>query len=217
MHHASSESSTARLPLSGTAPQNFPQILNLLVHVVQHLPHGIDFHFAALESFQRETNREVLGKLHDYGLIRFRIWRLRGQARECLLQHVLCAPGQLRHLLLEHSRRSHAALTCADATETRQRAQNRVNLFLARLTASAPAPSGASPAAECPRDAVGSSQARHDIGHLHASTATAGPEAPNRNRCAAGSTSADTHSSTHAPRAATVAKSDTGTRSAAGA
>src|SRR6266446_570867 len=193
------------------SPQNFPQILNLLVHVVQHLPHGIDFHFAALESFQRETNREVLGKLHDYGLIRFRIWRLRGQARECLLQQVLCAPGQLRHLLLERSRRSHAALTCADATETRQRAQNRVNLFLAWLTASAPTPSGAPPVA------AGSSQARHDIGHLHASTATAGPEAPNRNRRAAGSTSADTHSSIHAPRAATVTKSDTGPRSAAGA
>src|SRR6266849_9915845 len=197
--------------------ENLSQVLDFLVHAVEHLANGVDFHFAAFEALQRETDRQVFGELHDHRLVRLGVRRLRRHARERLLQHILCAPRQLRHLLLKRTRCSHSALPSADMPETRERAQNCVNLFLTRLAAPASASSGSTSTAKRPCDASGSRQARHHIGYLHTSTATAGPEAPNRSRHVAGSTSANTHCPAEAACAAAIARSNTRACAATGA
>src|SRR5437762_6991192 len=189
--------------------QNLPQTLNFLVHAVKHLAHGVDFHFAALEAFQREPDREVFSQLHNHGIVWLRTGRLCGQARERLLQHVLRAPRQLRHLFLEHACRSYSAVTCPHAPKTRQRAQNRIDLFLARLAAADPASSWPSSAAKRPR--ASSRPASHHIGHLDASIATAGPKAPDWRRRLAGSNSATPYTPSTAAWAAFKAGSNAGT------
>ena len=68
------------------SPQNLPQILDFLVHAIEHLADRIDFHFAALKAFQREPDRQVLGQLHDNGLIHLRVWRFGDQTRKSLPQ-----------------------------------------------------------------------------------------------------------------------------------
>src|SRR6266446_1005191 len=189
--------------------ENLPQVLDFLVHAVEHLAHSVDFHFAALEAFQREPNCQVFSKLHNYGVIRLGTRRLRGQACERLLHHVLRAARQLRHLLLEHTCRGHSTVTCPNAPETRQRAQNRVNFFLARLAATHTASAWPSAAAKRPWDA--SRQASHHIGHLYASIATAGPKAPDWHRRLAGPNCTDTRAITVAAWAAFEAGSNAGT------
>ena len=114
--------------------ENLSQVLDFLVHAVEHLAHGIDFDFTAFEPLQRETDRQVFGELHDHGLVRLGVRRLRRQARERLLQHVLRAARQLRHLLLEHTCRSHSTLPRADVPKTSQGAENCEDLIFARLT-----------------------------------------------------------------------------------
>ena len=76
--------------------ENLSQILDFLVHAVEHLANRIDFHFAAFEALQREANRQLFRQLHEHGLIRPGIRRLRRQGRERLLQCVLRAARQLR-------------------------------------------------------------------------------------------------------------------------
>src|SRR6266849_6252299 len=197
--------------------ENLSQVLDFLVHAVEHLANGVDFHFAAFEALQCETDRQVFGQLHDHRLVRLCVRRLRRQAGERLFQRVLRAARQLRHLLLKRTRRGHSTLPRADVPETRQRTQNCVNLFLTRLAAPASATSGSTSTAKRPRDAPGSRQARHHIGYLHASTATAGPEAPNRSRHVAGSTSANTHCPAEAACAVAIARSNTRACAATGA
>src|SRR6266481_9548730 len=190
--------------------ENLPQILDFLVHAVQHLPHGVHFHFAAFEALQRETNCQMLGQLHDHGLIRFRIRRLRRQACQRLFQCVLRAAGQFRHLLLECSGGGHSALTRPHAPETSQRPQNRIDLIFARLSSSASSASGATSAAKRPHTGS-SSQPSHYIGYRHTCRATSSPEV---GTCSSGpvrSASPNTHSSTGAACTAPVTNSTTGT------
>ena len=71
--------------------ENIPEILDLLIHAVEHLPNRVDFDFAAFESLKRETDGQVLCKLHEYRLIRFFARRLRRQSRQGLFQSILRA------------------------------------------------------------------------------------------------------------------------------
>ena len=48
------------------SPENLSQILDFLVHAVEHLANGVDFDFAAFKPLQRETDRQVFGELHDH-------------------------------------------------------------------------------------------------------------------------------------------------------
>ena len=75
----------------------------------------------------------MFSQLYDHRLVRLVVRRLRRQACECLLQRVLRAARQLRHLLLKHARRSHATLPRSDGPKTSQRAENSVDFFFARL------------------------------------------------------------------------------------
>ena len=45
--------------------QNLAQGVHLPAHVLHHLVHGIDLHFAFLESFQSEAYGHMLGRLHQ--------------------------------------------------------------------------------------------------------------------------------------------------------
>src|SRR6267142_1315812 len=113
--------------------ENLSQVLDFLVHAVEHLPNGVDFHFAAFEALQRETDRQVFGQLHDHRLVRLGVRSLRRQACESLFQRILRAARQLRHLLLECTCRGHATLPCGNVPKARQRAENPIDLFFARL------------------------------------------------------------------------------------
>jgi len=112
-------------------------------------------------------------------------------------------------LLLENACRGHSTVTCPNAPKTRQRAQNRVNLFLARLATANSTSSRPSSAAKRPW--ASSRQASHHIGHLDASIATARPKAPDRDGGLAGSNSAWAHTPALADRAAFKAASNAGT------
>ncbi len=71
--------------------KNLSQILDFLVHAVEHLANGVHFHFAAFEPLQREADGQVFGQLHDHRLVGLGVRRLRRQACECLFQRVLRA------------------------------------------------------------------------------------------------------------------------------
>src|SRR5229473_3520125 len=71
--------------------EDLSQILDFLVHAVEHLANGVHFHFAAFEPLQREADGQVFGQLHDHRLVRLGVRRLRRQACECLFQRVLRA------------------------------------------------------------------------------------------------------------------------------
>src|SRR6266568_7962363 len=139
MHHASSESRTARLALSGFAhlvfvrAENLSQTLDLLVHAVQHLPHRVDFDLASFETLQGKADGQEFRQLHEQGFVGPYIRRLRRQARKRLLQQVLSRARQLRHFFLEPARSGAAALSCPDAAKSRQRTQNSKNLILGGL------------------------------------------------------------------------------------
>ena len=99
--------------------ENLAQVFNLLVHAVEHLPDGVDFHFAALEALQSKADCQVLSKLHDHGLIGLRGRCLGRQAGQRLLQRVLRAARKLGHLLLKCSGSSDPALARSNLSETR--------------------------------------------------------------------------------------------------
>src|SRR5712692_2779285 len=188
--------------------ENLSQILDFLVHTVEHLPHCVDLDFAALEALQREADRQVLGQLHNHGFVRLGVRCLRRQARKGLFQCVLRAARQLSHLLLKRTcRRGHAALPGTHVSETRQGAQDRINLFLAGLAGLA-APASTSPrsttASECPRDSSGPRQTCYHVRYLHTSIATALPKAPNPGRHLASCASASAYSFAQAGRAASA-------------
>jgi hypothetical protein len=75
--------------------KNLAEILDLLIHAVEHLPDRVDFDFALFEALDGEANRQVLRQLNKDRLIRLRVRCLRGQSRERLLQRVLGAARQL--------------------------------------------------------------------------------------------------------------------------
>ena len=56
--------------------QDLAQRVHLTAHVLHHLVHGVDLHFALLESFEGEANCHVLGRFHQQ-------WRVIG-ALVCL-------------------------------------------------------------------------------------------------------------------------------------
>src|SRR5256885_1308043 len=52
--------------------ENFPEILDLLIHPVQHLPNGVYLNFTFFVTFQREANCEVFGQANEHRLVRHR-------------------------------------------------------------------------------------------------------------------------------------------------
>ena len=104
--------------------EDVAQVRDFLVHVVQHLPNGIDFHFSAFEALQRKANRQVLGELHQDGFVRLRVGRSRRQRGERLPQQVLGAARHLRHLLLKASwARAQSTFACSHPSEICKRSE----------------------------------------------------------------------------------------------
>ncbi len=60
--------------------ENFAEIIDLLIHAVEHLPHGVYFHFAAFKTFERKADRQMLGEFYQDGFIRLAFRRLRGES-----------------------------------------------------------------------------------------------------------------------------------------
>ena len=69
--------------------QNFAQIFNFLVHAVEHLTNGVNFHFAALEALQRKADGKVLRELNQHRLIGFGAGSFCRKFGERLLQNIL--------------------------------------------------------------------------------------------------------------------------------
>ena len=49
--------------------QDLTQGVHLAAHVLHHLVHRVDLHFAFLESFQSEADGHVLGRFHQQGSV----------------------------------------------------------------------------------------------------------------------------------------------------
>ena len=52
-------------------PQNLAQCVHLPAHVFEHLVHGVDLYFAALETLHGEADGHVLGRFHEQRRVRF--------------------------------------------------------------------------------------------------------------------------------------------------
>src|SRR5690348_7105672 len=106
--------------------KNLTKIFDLLVHAIEHLAHGIDFHFAALKSLESKLDRQMFGQLHEDGFVRFACRGLGCETSDGSPQILLGAARQFRHLFLEYSGGSRPALPGSHVSETRQGAQYRV-------------------------------------------------------------------------------------------
>jgi hypothetical protein len=99
--------------------KNFAEIFNFGVHAVEHLPHGVDFDFAAFKPLQRKANRQMLCQFHENGFVRLAFRSLRRESGDGSPQRVLRGPGQLGHLLLENTSCCSPALPRAYISKTR--------------------------------------------------------------------------------------------------
>src|SRR5262249_35556282 len=52
-------------------PKDFTELVDLLVHAVKQLAHGVDLHLAAFELLQREADSQVFGELHQDAFVQF--------------------------------------------------------------------------------------------------------------------------------------------------
>src|SRR5690348_3637130 len=110
--------------------KNLTKIFDLLVHAIEHLAHGIDFHFAALKSLQSKLDRKMFGQFDEDGFVRLACRGLGCETSDGSPQILLGAARQFRHFFLEYSGSSRSSLPGSDVSETRKRAQYRVYVVL---------------------------------------------------------------------------------------
>ena len=96
------------------------QAVEFLAHFVQNLADGVDFDVAALVAFHRESNRNVLGKFQQGGLVRRIRGRLRRQGRERLADGEARASRQSGKPRLERLRIQFLIGTFAGARDLRR-------------------------------------------------------------------------------------------------
>ena len=129
--------------------QNLSQAFDFLVHAVQHLTHGIYFHFPAFETLQRESNGEMLRQLHEHALIELVILALFGDARQRVSQHFLRVHRHLVDLLLEFHCGARWILSGLHPPQRGQRAQNAVDSFFSGLPDTKPRSSASATVSGC--------------------------------------------------------------------
>src|SRR5712691_11566137 len=108
--------------------QNLAQRVHLPAHVLHHLVHGVNFHFALGIPFQSEANCHVLSRLHQQRRVFFLLLSscLGRQASQQLLQVQPRVRIGLAHFFLESFRtNSWIALHLAETSEE----ANRLNHF----------------------------------------------------------------------------------------
>src|SRR5208283_4662681 len=119
--------------------QDLSQVLDLLVHAVQHLSHRIHFHFASLKSLHREAYGQVFRQFQQYRLVQFLVFSLLRDSRQCLPQRVLRPRRHLRNLRLKFHRRARRIFTRPQFSKCRQRLQDPEHFFIIRRSGSIPA------------------------------------------------------------------------------
>ena len=103
--------------------EDFSQSVEFRAHLVEHLPHGVHFHVAALVAFERESHGDVFRQLQQRRFVRGFRRRLRRQRRKRLAHRKSRASRQRRKPRLKCSwiqaifRRSFVRAICAAPAE----------------------------------------------------------------------------------------------------
>src|SRR6202007_1366331 len=114
--------------------QNLAEIVDLVVHAIEHHAHGIDFYFSAFKTLQSEADGQMLGKLDENGFVRLVAGSLCGRGCYGLFERLSVCPGELCHLVLESGGRGNSSLAFSDTPETGEGAEYPKNLVFGSLT-----------------------------------------------------------------------------------
>ena len=80
--------------------QHLAQRFHFMAHLVEQLAHSIHAHFAALESVEREANRQIFGKFDERGAVELGFRRAGHHSGERLAQGDLRVLRQMREFFL---------------------------------------------------------------------------------------------------------------------
>ena len=110
--------------------QNLAQTFNFGAHGVEHLAHRVNLDVAALITFKRESNRDVLGEAQERGLIRRVGRRLCGNSGKRLSERKSRALGKARDARLKSHRGRIGIAVVAKARHVAQHFQDALKFIL---------------------------------------------------------------------------------------